>query len=81
MKDLFELTKNEFLIIYSYLSEEEYQNTLDKLWEQLGDIPVDESETKIEKPFFYWGKNTNKEKIWHWFDERLVEGIGNRYFN
>lgn len=51
------------------------------MWEQLEDIPVDKSGEKIEEPFYNWGKGANKEKIWHWFDERVTEGIGKRYFN
>ena len=26
-------------------------------------------------------KGTFREDIWHWFDERIEGGIGNRYFN
>lgn len=81
MKDLFELSKNEFLNTYSYISEEEYQNTLDILWEQLADVPVDETGTFIEDFFYSWKIGDKKEDIWHWFDERVTEGIGKRYFN
>lgn len=81
MEDLFKLTKDEFLKTYSYLSEEEYQNTLDKLWEQLSDIPLDETGTFIENSFYKWNAGNIKEDIWHWFDDRVEDGIGNRYFN
>ena len=81
MKDLFELSKNEFLNTYSYISEEEYQNTLDILWEQLADVPVDETGTFIEGYFYNWDEGDIKENIWFWFDERIEGGIGNRYFN
>lgn len=81
MYDLLLLTKEEFLESYSYLTEKEYNNTLDMMWEQLGDIPVDETGNKIEIAFYNWDKNTEKEEIWHWFDKRVNGGIGNRYFN
>ena len=79
--DLLWLTREQFLNLYSYITEEEYNNTLDKMWEQFGDIPVNKDGTIIEEDFYYWVKGTEKEDIWHWFDIRLEEGIGKRYFN
>lgn len=79
--DLLWFTRTTFFGQHPDVTEQEYNNTLDKMWEQLGDIPVDESGTKIEEPFYNWEKGANKEKIWHWFDEKLEEGIGKRYFN
>lgn len=81
MKDLFELSRNDFLKMYSYLKEEEYENTIDKLWEKLGDVLVDETGVYIDQDFYIWKKGTEKEKIWHWFDVRTTGGIGNKYFN
>lgn len=81
MKDLFELSKNDFLKMYSYLKEEEYENTIDKLWKELGDVLVDETGVYIEQDFYIWKKGTEKEEIWHWFDIRVTGGIGNKYFN
>ena len=81
IKDLFELSKNDFLKMYSYLKEEEYENTIDKLWEELGDVLVDETGVYIDQDFYIWKKGTEKEEIWHWFDVRTTGGIGNKYFN
>lgn len=81
IRDLFWLTREQFLQTYSYITKEEYDNTLDIIWEQLGDITINENGTVIEQDFYIWKKGTEKEKIWHWFDNRLTEGIGNRYFN
>lgn len=81
IRDLFWLTREQFLQTYSYITEEEYDNTLDIIWEQLGDISVNENGTIIEQDFYIWKKGAEKEKIWHWFDDRLTEGIGKRYFN
>ena len=81
MNDIFKLSKSEFLKSYRYLTEEEYQATLDKMWEQLSDIPVNNTGEKIDTDFYIWKKGTLKEEIWHWFDERMQGGIGKRYFN
>ena len=81
MNDIFKLSKSEFLKSYRYLAEEDYQATIDKLWEQLSDIPVNNTGEIIEDKFYIWKKGTLKEDIWHWFDERVQGGIGNRYFN
>lgn len=81
MNDIFKLSKSEFLNSYSYLTEEDYQATIDKMWEQLSDISVNNIGEKIDTDFYIWKKGTLKEEIWHWFDERVQGGIGNRYFN
>lgn len=81
MNDIFKLSKSEFLKSYSYLTEEEYQATLDKMWEQLSDIPVNNTGEIIEDKFYIWEKGTSRDDIWYWFDERVQGGIGNRYFN
>lgn len=81
MHDLLWLTREQFLKTYSYITEEEYNNTLDLMWEQLGNIPVNEIGENIEENFYNWEKGAEKEKIWHWFDDRVEDGIGNRYLN
>lgn len=81
MRDLFDLSRDNFLKTYSYLTEEEYNNTLDIMWKELGDILVDENGIAIEQDFYIWKKGTEKEEIWHWFDNRVIGGIGKKYFN
>ena len=81
INDIFKLSKSEFLKSYSYLTEEDYQATIDKMWEQLSDIPVNNTGEIIEDKFYIWEKGTSRDDIWHWFDERVQGGIGNRYFN
>lgn len=80
IKDMFELSKYDFLKNYSYLSKEEYQTTLDDLWEDFAYIDIDENENLLED-WKVFKKGTFREDVWHWFDERVTEGIGNRYFN
>lgn len=66
---------------YNNEYKEYYQYYLDLLWEDLAYIPVDDN-MNIEEDFYIWGKGTNCiDTIWHWFDERVEGGIGNKYFN
>ena len=70
MNDIFKLSKSEFLKSYKYLTEEEYQATLDKMWEQLSDIPVNNTGEIIEDNFYIWKKGTLRDNIWQlpvWF--------------
>ena len=41
-----------------------------KLWNELGDIPINESE-EIEEAFIHFPKGTDKVDIWHWFEEEF----------
>ena len=47
-----------------YLSDDVYR----KLWEILGDVPVNEDD-EIETSFLHFEIGTDKFEIWHWFEE------------
>lgn len=47
---------------------------LEKMWEEFGDIPTN-SDDEIEVDFYYWKKGTYRFDIWHWFDEKLPNGL------
>lgn len=47
---------------------------LEKYWDKLGDIPVD-NDGIIQEPFLWWPKGTDREDIWHWFDEKYPGGV------
>ena len=42
----------------------------DKLWNQLGDIPIDGNEC-IENVFLHFPVGTGRFEIWHWFEEEF----------
>ena len=48
---------------------------LEKLWKQFEDLPIDPDTEKIEEPFLSFPAGTDREDIWHWFDERHSKGI------
>jgi len=47
---------------------------LETFWNELGDIPVDDDGI-IQEPFLWWPKGTDREDIWHWFDEKYPDGV------
>lgn len=51
---------------------------LEQLWDELGDIPFDdqpESDMTLAQPWHGFPVGTEREDIWHWFDERYSRGV------
>lgn len=48
---------------------------LKDLWAALGDVPMDPETEKTEEDFWMFPAGTDKEDIWHWFDERYSKGV------
>jgi hypothetical protein len=62
-----------------YLPDVFYDNRfslpiLEILWEEFGDILIN-NDDEIEQDFYCWKKGTYRFEIWHWFDEKLTNGI------
>ena len=53
---------------------------IDKLWYELEDVPFDPETEQIDVDWFIFRKGTDRETIWHWFDEQYPEGLGKRFF-
>lgn len=51
---------------------------IEKLWDELTDVPFDESENDLvlSEDWFVFDKGTEREDIWHWFDEHHSNGVG-----
>jgi len=47
---------------------------LEKMWSAFADIPIN-LDDEIESDFCWWEKGTYRFDIWHWFDEKLPNGI------
>ena len=58
----------------TYVKQEEQDKTLRGLWELLGNMCVDE-DGLLELGFMNWPPGTDREEIWHWFDERYSKGV------
>lgn len=48
---------------------------LEQLWNEFTDVPMDPETEKMEEPFLHFPAGTNREEIWHWFDERHSKGV------
>ena len=46
-----------------------------RLWEELEDIPYDPEKEEIEVPFMHFPAGTDRDTIWHWFDEHYTGGL------
>lgn len=44
------------------------------LWEELEDIPTDENDC-LCVDWQGWSKGTDRDEIWHWFDEHHSKGV------
>lgn len=48
---------------------------VEELWDNLTDVPIDTETEELDKPYYIWPKGTDKEDIWHWFDEHHSKGV------
>lgn len=54
---------------------DERDEELEALWEQLVDVPIDPDTEKLEEQYIHFPAGTDREDIWHWFDERHSKGV------
>jgi hypothetical protein len=47
---------------------------LKELWDEFADIPVN-NDDEIEIDFYWWEKGCCRFDIWHWFDEKSLQGV------
>ena len=48
---------------------------VERLWDELEDVPVNPVTECIEQSFYIWDAGTDRSDIWHWFDQRYSKGI------
>ena len=48
---------------------------IEKLWDELTDIPMDPETEKMDTDWRFWKKGTDREDIWHWFDSHHSKGV------
>ena len=54
---------------------QERDTELERLWAEFADVPMDPETEEMEEPFLHFPAGTNREEIWHWFDERHSKGV------
>ena len=45
------------------------KSKVEALWEEFGDVPMNPETECIEEPWNGFPAGTNREEIWHWFEE------------
>lgn len=69
----------DYLTLHDGLNDietiEERDRQLEELWAMFADIPMDPETELMEAPFLGFPAGTNREDIWHWFDERYSRGV------
>jgi hypothetical protein len=59
------------------MEEELFQlNHIVDLWSAFGDIPMNPDTEKIEEDWYGFKSGTNREDIWHWFEEQFEVSVG-----
>lgn len=61
------------------LGKIETDRELEKLWEELKDVLFEEDDTMnlvLASPWNGFDVGTDRESIWHWFDEHHSKGVG-----
>lgn len=48
---------------------------LEELWVELSDVTIDPETERTEEAFLHFPAGTDREDIWHWFDERHSKGV------
>lgn len=48
---------------------------IEELWELFEDVPMNPETEQIENSFMEFPVGTDREEIWHWFDEQHSKGV------
>lgn len=67
------LTVMDAICEFDTLTERDKE--LGTLWEQFADVPVDPDTDKLEEQYIHFQAGTDRETVWHWFDERHSKGV------
>lgn len=55
----------------------ENDKKIEQLWNELRDVPFDDEEGQLvlSESWNIFQKGTEREEIWHWFDENHSKGV------
>lgn len=66
---------NDHKLTATKWTQAQYDYALKQLWAELTDIPMNPDTERMEAQFLHFPAGTEREDIWHWFDERYSKGI------
>ena len=61
--------------VYQMDTLENRDRVLEMMWNDLEDVPMNPETECIEEDYYCFPAGTNREEIWHWFDERYSRGV------
>ena len=61
--------------VYQMDTLESRDRVLEMMWSDLEDVPMNPETECIEEDYYCFPAGTNREEIWHWFDERHTKGV------
>lgn len=59
---------------FNNMNQKERDMFIKNLWEEFSNIALDEEEN-IDEDFYIWKKGTDRDTIWHWFDDNYSSGL------
>lgn len=52
-----------------------------ELWDEFGNVPMDPETECIEEPWRGFEKGTNREEVWHWFEEKYGVSVADLMYH
>ena len=56
-----------------------HEKTAQQLWDELGDIPINDLE-EIEEAWHIFRAGTDRYEIWHWFESHFDSSVAEKFF-
>ena len=72
---------NNHKVVATRWTQEQCDYALKQLWAELTDIPMNPETERMEAPFLHFPAGTEREDIWHWFDERYSKGVASLLYS
>lgn len=62
-------------------AESLYEKSVEELWNEFGDVPMNPDTECIEECWYGFSAGTNREDIWHWFEETFHVSVHNLMYS
>lgn len=71
IKEAIEMAKEDSDNPDNFSSRKTSMNFIRSLWTEFGDVPMDPETENLDEDWLLFPKGTNRETIWHWFEEEF----------